>query len=103
MITKAEQKRFKAIGHGLKPVVTIAGNGLSDAVILELNRAINDHELIKVRVNADDRDDKQATIEKVVGAASAELVQSIGNVALIYKSAKKPNPKLSNVLRSDIV
>ena len=103
MITKAEQKRFKAIGHSLKPVVTIAGNGLSDAVLLELNRAINDHELIKVRVNADDRDDKQATIEKVIGAANAELVQSIGNVALIYKSAKKPNPKLSNILRSDIV
>ena len=103
MITKAEQKRFKAIGHNLKPVVTIAGNGLSDAVISELNRAIADHELIKVRVNADDRDDKQATIEKVVGAANAELVQSIGNVALIYKSAKKPNPKLSNILRSDIL
>ena len=103
MITKAEQKRFKAIGHSLKPVVTIAGNGLSDAVISELNRAITDHELIKVRVNADDRDDKQATIEKVVGAANAELVQSIGNVALIYKSANKPNPKLSNILRSDIV
>ena len=103
MITKAEQKRFKAIGHSLKPVVTIAGNGLSDAVISELNRAIADHELIKVRVNADDRDDKQATIEKVVGAANAELVQSIGNVALFYKSAKKPNPKLSNILRSDIV
>ena len=103
MITKAEQKRFKAIGHNLKPVVTIAGNGLSDAVISELNRAIADHELIKVRVNADDRDDKQATIEKVVGAANAELVQSIGSVALIYKSAKKPNPKLSNILRSDTV
>ena len=103
MITKAEQKRFKAIGHSLKPVVTIAGNGLSDAVISELNRAIADHELIKVRVNADDRDDKQATIEKVVGVTNAELVQSIGNVALIYKSAKKPNPKLSNILRSDIV
>ena len=103
MRTKAEQKRFKASGHSLKPVVTIAGNGLSDAVISELNRASTDHELIKVRVNADDRDDKQATIEKVVGAANAELVQSIGNVALIYKSAKKPNPKLSNILRSDIV
>ncbi len=103
MITKAEQKRFKAIGHSLKPVVTIAGNGLSDTVISELNRAIPDHELITVRLHADEPDDKHATIVKVVGAANAELVQSIGNVALIYKSTKKPNPKLSNSLRSDIV
>lgn len=103
MMTKAEQKRFKAIGHSLKPVVTIAGNGLSDAVVLELTRAVTDHELIKVRINADDREDKQATTEKVISAVDAELVQSIGSIVLIYKAAKKPNPKLSNILRSDIV
>ena len=102
MISNAELKRFRAIGHNLKPIVTIAGNGLSDAVIGELLRAVRDHELIKIRVKAEDRKDRSDTIQQVIEKTEAHLVQKIGNVALLYKAAKKPNPKLSNILRSGV-
>ena len=101
--TKAQLKRFRTIGHKLKPIVTIAGNGVSEAVINELNRAINDHELIKIRVNADDRDDRKNTISQISTLSETEVVQTIGNVALLYKPAKKPNPKLSNILRAEVL
>ena len=103
MISKAELKRFRAIGHSLKPIVTIAGNGTSEAVLGELNRALKDHELIKIRINAEDRQDRAETIERVRIDSEAQVIQRIGNVALLYKPASKPDPKLSNLLRTDIL
>jgi len=99
MLTTERKKRFRAIGHNLKPIVTVAGNGLSETVIAELNRALNDHELIKIKLVFDDRADRQLAIEEICKQTDALSVQSIGKVALLYKAAKKPNPKLSNLLR----
>ena len=101
MTSKAELKRFRAIGHKLKPSVTIAGNGLSESVLKEVNRALLDHELIKVRVNSDDRKDRDETISAILEETKAASIQTIGSIALIYRAAKKPNPKLSNILRSE--
>ena len=102
MISQPEKKRFKAIAHHLKPIVTIAGNGLSDSVVHEIKRALNDHELIKIRINAD-RDERKSLVAATCDATDAEVVQTIGNVAVIYKRAKEPNPALSNVLRSNVL
>ena len=55
MSKKPDTRQLRAIGHKLKPVVTVAGNGLSDAVRLELDRALEDHELIKVKLAVGDR------------------------------------------------
>ncbi len=99
MLTTERKKRFRAIGHNLKPIVTVAGNGLSETVIAELNRALNDHELIKIKLVFDDRSDRQLAIEEICKITDAINVQSIGKVVLLYKAAKKPNPKLSNLLR----
>ncbi len=103
MISKTERKRFRTIGHTLKPIVTIAGNGLSDSVLNELDRALEDHELIKVKINAENREDRSSTVQQITEQTNTHLVQRIGNVALIYKAAVKPNPKLSNVMRSRII
>lgn len=93
-------RRFRAIGHHLKPILIFGGNGLSESFLGELDSRLEDHELIKVRVNAETRDDRAAVVEALLKASRAELVQRIGNIALIYRGAKKPNPKLSNILRA---
>ena len=51
-----DKKHLRRLGHNLKPVVTVAGNGLSETVNAEIERALTDHELIKVKLVADDRD-----------------------------------------------
>lgn len=102
MISQSDKKRFRAIAHHLKSVVTISGNGLSENVLAELARALGDHELIKVRI-VGDREERAEISEAMLEATGAELVQAIGGVAVIYKAAKKPNPSLSNVLRADIL
>ncbi len=103
MLSASQKKRFRAIAHTLKPIVTIAGNGVSTAVAQELDRALIDHELIKVKLASGDRDERQEMLTAVLGATSAELVQSIGSVAVIYRPASKPNPSLSNVLRANLL
>lgn len=96
------KKRLRSIGHDLKPVVTIAGNGLSESVTAELNRALDDHELIKARI-AGDRDERRAIIAEITAIEDITLVQSIGGIVLLYRPAREPNPALSNVMRSNIL
>ncbi|MBE9526564.1 MAG: ribosome assembly RNA-binding protein YhbY [Proteobacteria bacterium] len=90
-----KQNRFlRAQAHSLKPVVLIGGAGLTDNVINEINHALEDHELIKVRVNADDRDDKKLMIEKISRQTESEMVQTIGHIGIFYRQNEK-DPKIS--------
>ncbi|MDA0787892.1 MAG: YhbY family RNA-binding protein [Proteobacteria bacterium] len=97
------RKRFRAIGHTLRPIVTVAGNGISDGVIQEIDRALADHELIKVRIVADDRQERQQMIVAIQTRLSCETIQAVGGVVLIYRPSSDPNPALSNILRSQIL
>jgi len=83
-------------------VVTVAGKGLSENVVKELERAIGDHELIKVKLVVGERENKKTVLKEINRLTGAIVVQEIGNIALIYRKASKPNPQLSNILRSDI-
>lgn len=91
------KKRLRAIGHQLKPCVTIAGNGLSDSVLDEVFRALRDHELIKIKLAIPDRDGRKAIIAELVEATNAEVIQEIGKVVLVFKKAGKPDPKKTNL------
>lgn len=94
-----QKKQLRALGHDLNPVVQVAENGLSEGVIKEADRALTDHELIKIRFSMDDRDERTALMAKLATKLQAELVQTIGKIGLYYRAARKPNPKLSNLLR----
>lgn len=94
-----QKKELRALGHSLNPVVLVAENGLSEGVVKEADRAITDHELIKIRFNLDDRDERRAMMAELANKLRAELVQTIGKIGLYYRAARKPNPKLSNLLR----
>ena len=103
MTKAADKKKFRAIGHHLKPIVTVAGNGLSESVMSEISRALTDHELIKVKVLAEDRSDRKTLIQTINEANQSEIIQTSGNMALLYRAAEKPNPALSNILRSGLL
>jgi len=94
-----EKKRLRTIGHALKPVVTVAGAGLSEGVLAEIDRALNDHELIKIKFSVGDRAIKKKLIHQLSESSGATIIQTIGNIVLILRKVKKPNPKLSNLQR----
>lgn len=93
-LTKTQVRHLRGLGHTLKPVVMIGGGGLSDGVIGELNQSLEHHELLKVRVSAEDRKERDALIEQMCKAVSCNLVQRIGHIALVYRPAQEPVLKL---------
>lgn len=101
MSNKAQHdtRQLRAIGHKLKPVVTVASNGLSEAVVAELDRALTQHELIKVKLAVGDREAKTAVSAELCKRTGAEVIQRIGNILLVLRRAEKPDPKLSNLVR----
>lgn len=99
-ISADRKKQFRTIGHTLNPIVTIAGNGLSASVLAELNRALDDHELIKVKLALTEREERKAIVAEIQALRNVELIQEIGKVVLLYRANKNANPKLSNVLKS---
>ncbi len=99
-ITSAYKQQLKSIGHKLKPIITIADKGLSENINKEIDRALGDHELIKIRIVVDDRTLRRELADSVATKHSAQIAQRIGNIVLLYRQAKKPNPKLSNLLRT---
>lgn len=95
----AEKKRFRRIGHELKPVVLTGAQGLSEGILAETERALEDHELIKVRINGEDREERAEAMQMLARHCQAQIVQIIGKIVLLYRPARKPNAKLSNLLR----
>ncbi len=98
-LSPERKKQFRTIGHRLNPIVTIASNGLSDGVLAELNRALDDHELIKIKLAIAEREDRKEIVAELETLPNVELVQEIGKVVLLYRHNKKANPKLSNLHR----
>ncbi|MFN2360527.1 MAG: ribosome assembly RNA-binding protein YhbY [Marinobacter sp.] len=101
MSLSPEQRReYRGIAHNLKPVIIVGDKGLTEGLQEELERALNDHELIKIKVASQDREARREAVAALCEASGAELVQTIGKIAVIMRRAKKPNPKLSNLLRA---
>lgn len=72
--------------HHLKPIVIIGNNGLTDAVIQEIDHALNDHELIKIRVHIKDNKEELAKItSEICTKTQATLIQTIGHIVAIYR------------------
>jgi RNA-binding protein len=86
VLTDAQRKHLRRLGHDRNPIVLIGGGGLSPNLIAEMDRALNDHELVKVRARVGDRDLRDELLAELATATQAELVQRIGHVALYYRA-----------------
>lgn len=75
----------------LKPIVLVGQHGLSENVHHEIDIALTHHELIKIRIPAQERQDKKSMIEAICGQHQAGLIQSIGNVVILFRLNKKNN------------
>jgi RNA-binding protein len=72
-------------GHHLSPIVQIGKGGASPAVLKQVEQALEDHELVKVRVDADSPDDRFAAADALGALAGVDVVQILGRAILIYK------------------
>ena len=84
-LTNNQKKYLRSIAHDLKPFVMIGQHGLSESVIAEIDSTMLKHELIKIKLRVEDRDEKQKITEKILEFSHAVIVQVIGGVIVIYR------------------
>jgi RNA-binding protein len=96
-LTDHQRKHLRRLGHALNPIVRVGNRGLTDGVTAELRRALDDHELVKVRARVGSRESRDALLLELARATGSELVHRIGNVALYYKQ----NNKVRKILLPD--
>ena len=91
MVLTAKQRQFlRGLAHPLSPVVRVGKGGVSDSVVAETKKSLDSHELIKVRIDGEDRD---ALAEKLAAATDAQIAGVIGKTAILYR-AREEKPKI---------
>ena len=84
-LTPAQRADLRSTAHALNPVVLIGADGLTPAVLKEIDGALKAHELIKVRVFGDERDARVAIYEAICDQLGAAPVQHIGKLLVLYR------------------
>jgi RNA-binding protein len=84
-LTTKYKQQLKAKAHYLKPIILIGQHGLTEAVKKETDRALQDHELIKVRIRMEDREVRRALFTDICESLQAELVQLVGSIGVLYR------------------
>lgn len=84
-LSNPQKRHLKALAHHYKPVVIIGNSGVTAAVMHEILLALDHHELIKIRVNAEDRTTREAMIAEICTATDSVLIQRIGHIATLFR------------------
>ena len=99
MLTSKEKRRLRQVAHHLQPVVTVAERGVTERLLAEARRALNDHEIIKARFSVADRDTRKQLAQSLAAQCESEIVQVIGRIWVLYRANPEADPRLSNVAR----
>lgn len=81
---------LRSLAHHKKPVVFIGSAGLSDGVLAEIETALSFHELVKIKIGGTDKTGRKKLMQDICDRTNAAPVQSIGNMAVLYRPAEKP-------------
>jgi RNA-binding protein len=90
MLTGKQRRHLRALAHALHPIVQVGKGGLDDGLIAAVDRALVDHELVKVKVgpaSGESVDETKAEVaERLAYQTNSEVAQIIGNIVLLYRA-----------------
>ncbi|MFI4888278.1 MAG: YhbY family RNA-binding protein [Burkholderiales bacterium] len=90
--SSAFRRELRARAHPLHPVVSIGQHGLTPTVLREIGVALTAHELIKVRVGSDDREERKSLLARICAELDCGAVQQIGKLLVLWR----PRPAIAN-------
>ena len=93
LLTAALRRELRAKAHHLHPVVSVGQHGLTPSVLKEIDVNLLAHQLIKVRVFADERAEREAMLERICDALDASPVQHIGKLLVLWRHAPELSPQ----------
>jgi RNA-binding protein len=88
-LSEKQKKHLRRLAHPMSPVVMLGNAGLTEGVVNELDRALNDHELVKVAARVGDRDARNKALATLAQRTLSEVVQRVGNVGVFYRRSKE--------------
>ncbi len=87
-LSNKQKQYLKGLAHSLKPVIQLGNNGLTEGVLAEIENALSHHELIKIKVPTDDRDEKSLIMDAIIRESGAIKIQTIGHTMVMYKQSE---------------
>ncbi len=87
-LTSTQSRFLRGQAHDLKALLQIGAKGLTPAFLTELDAVLEQHELVKIKIGADDREVREAMVAEIIDKSGAALVQRIGHVAVLYRPSK---------------
>ena len=88
-LNQVQKSRLRRQAYQLKPIVMIGNKGLTEAVQLELNQALTDHELVKIKISGYDKDSRETMTQSILDVQKAQLIQQVGHVIVVYRKSNK--------------
>jgi RNA-binding protein len=88
-LSNAQKRYLRGLAHSLKPVILVGAKGVTEPLVAELDLALEQHELLKVKVATEDRDIRDAWIGDLVAISNSTLVGRIGHTAVLYRRRKE--------------
>lgn len=88
-LSEKQKKHLRRLAHPMNPIVMLGNAGLTDGVVNELQRALADHELVKVSARIGDRSARNAALDDLAVRTASTLVQRVGNVGVFYRQRKE--------------
>lgn len=86
------RRALRARAHAMKPIVMISEQGLTPGVVAEIERGLQSHGLIKIRVAGHERDARDEMLAQVCSKTESHAIQHIGKILVIYRALPEPKP-----------
>ena len=96
-LKKKQIQYLKGVAHSLKPIVLLGNNGLTEAVVAEIDYALNHHELIKVKIPTDDKEKKGLIVEAICRETKSTKIQVIGKTLIIYRQSEEHKIRIPKI------
>ena len=90
MLNPKQKTYLRALAHHRRVIVTVGTAGITEPILAEIDKALAHHELLKIRLPARERSEREDMLSEIGEALEAELVQSIGRVGVLYRRGEKP-------------
>jgi RNA-binding protein len=95
MVLDAKQRsHLRSLAHHRAPAVTVGAAGITESVIAEIERALEHHELVKIRLPGSDRAQRRELYRQICRLTAAEPVQEVGRMGVIFRRAQQPRLSL---------
>lgn len=94
MLTGKQRRFLRSLGHSLNPIVLVGKDGIDDGLVAALDRALVDHELVKIKIGDNATLERAAAADELAKRTQSEVAQILGNTVLLYR-AHPDEPSIS--------